>query len=79
MSRRAETAARSSIRAKPAVLNGAPRSETNMNGDGDASRRRRRSALISRPVRGWVLGVPGRAGQPERNQPDRRSGFLLLI
>jgi hypothetical protein len=34
MSRRADTAARSSIRAKPAVVNGAPRSETNMNGDG---------------------------------------------
>jgi hypothetical protein len=61
MSRPADAAARSSIRAKPAVVNGAPRSETNMNGDGGASRWKRRSVLISRPVRGWVLGVPTRA------------------
>jgi hypothetical protein len=58
MSRAADTAACSSIRAKPAVVNGAPRSDTNMNGEAGASRCRRRNALISRPVRGCVLGVP---------------------
>jgi hypothetical protein len=58
MSRPADTAARSSMRAKPAVVNGDPRSETNMNGDAGASRWRRRNALISRPVKGCVLGVP---------------------
>ena len=44
MSRPADSAARSSIRAKPAVVKGAPRSETNMNGDDGASRWRRRSS-----------------------------------
>jgi hypothetical protein len=39
-------AARLSIRANPAVLNGAPRSETNMNGLVGASRCSRRSAQL---------------------------------
>jgi hypothetical protein len=38
MSRPADTAARSSIRAKPAVVDGAPRSERNMNGNGSDSK-----------------------------------------
>jgi len=46
MSRPADTAARSSIRAKPAVVNGAPSSETNTNGDGGASRGHRMAELL---------------------------------
>ena len=47
------------MRAKPAVLNGAPRSEVNTNGDfGSCSRWSRRSARNSSPRMGWVLGVP---------------------
>ena len=56
--RPAVTGARSSIRAKPAVENGAPRSETNTNGEAAASRCSLRKARISSPVIGWVAGVP---------------------
>jgi hypothetical protein len=56
--RRAETAARSTMRENPGAVSGAPRSETNTNGDMMLSRWWRRSARNSRPVRGWVLGVP---------------------
>ena len=84
MSRRADTAARSSIRAKPAVVNGEPRSETNMNGDAGASRWRRRRALISRPVWGWALGVlhaPGEvlpSGQPRIEHRTGSRAFVVL-
>ena len=51
--------ARSTMRAKPAVVNGAPRSDVNTNGDlGSCSRAKRRSARNSSPRIGWVLGVP---------------------
>jgi hypothetical protein len=47
------------LRATPAVLKGAPRSEVNTNGDtGSCSRWRRRRARSSSPRIGWVLGVP---------------------
>jgi hypothetical protein len=57
-SRPAPAAARSIMRAKPAVVNGEPRSLTNTKGDDGLSRWRRRRALISSPWIGWVLGVP---------------------
>ena len=51
--------ARSIIRANPAVVNGAPRSEVNTKGDfGPCSRRSRRKARNSSPMIGCVLGVP---------------------
>jgi hypothetical protein len=55
----ASTPTRSIIRAKPAVVNGDPRFEVNTNGDfGSCSRCKRRSARISSPKIGCVLGVP---------------------
>ena len=46
-------------RAWPDVENGDPRSDVNTNGDfGSCSRCSRRSARISSPRIGWVLGVP---------------------
>jgi hypothetical protein len=56
--RPAAPAARSIIRAKPAVVNGDPRSLTKTNGDVSLSRWSRRRARSSSPRRGWVLGVP---------------------
>ena len=51
--------ARSTKRANPAVVNGAPRSEAKTNGDrGSCSRCRRRSARSSSPTIGCVAGVP---------------------
>ena len=51
--------ARSIMRANPAGLNGAPRSDVNTNGDfGSCSRWSRRRARNSSPRMGWVLGVP---------------------
>jgi hypothetical protein len=51
--------ARSTMRAKPAVVNGAPRSDVKMKGDfGSCSRWSRRRARNSSPRIGWVLGVP---------------------
>jgi hypothetical protein len=58
---RASIPARSTIRAKPAVVKGAPRSEVNTKGDlGSCSRWIRRSALSSSPTDGWrdQLEVP---------------------
>jgi hypothetical protein len=49
--------ARSIIFAKPAVVNGAPRSLTNTNGEVTLSRCSRRSARISSPRNGCVVGV----------------------
>jgi hypothetical protein len=40
------------------AVSGAPRSDTNTNGDCSLSRRCLRSARISRPVNGCVAGVP---------------------
>src|SRR5580704_12776174 len=57
-SRPATTAARSIIRAKPAVVNADPRSLTKTNGDVSLSRWSRRRTRSSSPRRGWVLGVP---------------------
>src|SRR5258707_10038798 len=51
-------AARSIIGAKPAVVNGVPRSLTKAKGDGGLSRCKRRKALSSSPRSGCVLGVP---------------------
>jgi hypothetical protein len=51
-------AARSIIRAKPAVVNGDPRSLTNTKGEVSLSRCSRRRARISSPINGCVLGVP---------------------
>ena len=51
--------ARSIIRAKPAAVNGEPRSDVSTNGDfGSCSRWSRRTARSSSPRIGWVLGVP---------------------
>jgi hypothetical protein len=51
--------ARSTMRAKPVVVNGAPRSDVKMNGAfGSCSRWSRRRALDSSPRIEWVLGVP---------------------
>jgi hypothetical protein len=51
--------ARSTILAKPAVVNGAPRSEVNMNGDLDScSRCSPRNARSSSPRIGCLLGDP---------------------
>jgi hypothetical protein len=44
--------------AKPAVENGAPRSEVNTNSDAALSRCSRRGVRISLPRRGCVAGVP---------------------
>jgi hypothetical protein len=57
-SRPAAAAARSIMRAKPAVVNGEPRSLTKIKGDAGLSRWSRRSARSSSPWIGWVLGVP---------------------
>jgi hypothetical protein len=46
------------MRAKPAVVNGDPRSLTNTKGEDGLSRWSRRSARSSSPWIGWVLGVP---------------------
>jgi hypothetical protein len=58
MPRSAAAAARSIIREKPGAVSGAARSDTNRNGELLLSRRCCRSARNSRPVRGWLLGVP---------------------
>ena len=58
MPRSAELAARSIMREKPGADSGAPRSETNTNGDCALSRWWRRSSRISLPLRGCVAGVP---------------------
>jgi hypothetical protein len=58
ISRPAVAAARSTIRAKPAVVNGDPRSLTKTKGEVSLSRCSRRRARSSSPRRGWVLGVP---------------------
>jgi hypothetical protein len=51
--------ARSTIRAKPVVVNGAPRSEVKTKGDfGSSSRCSRRSIRSSSPGIGWVLALP---------------------
>ena len=51
--------ARSIMRANPAVVNGAPRSDVNTKGDfGSWSRWSRRRARSSSPRIGWTLGVP---------------------
>jgi hypothetical protein len=51
--------ARSTILAKPAVVNGAPPSDVNTNGLlGFCSRCKRRKARISSPMMGCVAGVP---------------------
>jgi hypothetical protein len=52
------TPARSTILAKPAVLNGAPLSDRKTNSDCGASRRNRRRARSSAPASGCVAGVP---------------------
>jgi hypothetical protein len=57
-SRPTALAARSIIRAKPAVVNGDPRSLTKTKGGVGASRCSRRSARSSSPWIGGVLGVP---------------------
>jgi hypothetical protein len=57
------SAARSIIRAKPAVVNRDPRSLTKTNGDVALSRCSRRSARSSSPWIGWVLGVPFLTGR----------------
>ena len=50
---------RASICRNPAVLNGAPRSVVATKGEtGRCSRLSRRSALSSRPVKGWTAGAP---------------------
>ena len=55
----ASNPARSIMRAKPAVVNGAPRSEVKTNGDFcTCSRLRRRSARSSSPRIGCVLAMP---------------------
>src|SRR6516164_8417689 len=55
----ATSPARSIMRAKPAVVNGAPRSEVNTKGDfGSWSRCSLRRARISSPRIGCVAGVP---------------------
>jgi hypothetical protein len=46
------------MRPNPAVENGAPRSDTNKNGEAALSRWSRRKARNSRPANGCVLGVP---------------------
>ncbi len=51
-------AARSIILAKPAIVNGVPRSLTKANGDGGLSCCSRRGARSSSPRSGCVLGVP---------------------
>jgi hypothetical protein len=58
MSSRAEAAAPSIMREKPGAASGAPRSETNTNGEPLLSRRCLGNARSLRPVSGWVLGVP---------------------
>ncbi len=66
-------AARSIIRAKPAVVNGVPRSLTKTKGDEGLSRCWRRSARSSSPCSGCTLGVPrllrGREAGPWQAQP----------
>jgi hypothetical protein len=55
----AASPARSIMRAKPPVVNGAPRSDVKTKGDfGSCSRCRRRRARISSPRIGCVAGVP---------------------
>ena len=55
----ASTPARSTMRANPAVLKGAPRSEVNTNADfGSCSRCSLRNARSSSPRIGCVLGEP---------------------
>ena len=59
--------ARSSSRAKPAVVKGEPRSLVNTNGDlGSCSRCNLRRARISSPTTGWVAGVPGKRAKLTR-------------
>ena len=58
MPRSAAVAARLIMREKPGADSGAPRSETNTNGDCALSRWCRRNSRISRPLRGCVAGVP---------------------
>src|SRR5262249_57737977 len=53
ISSRAVSAARSSILAKPAVENGAPRSETNTNGDASDSR----CSQSGQPVNAWATAL----------------------
>jgi hypothetical protein len=51
--------ARSIMRANPAVLNGAPRSDVKTKADlGSCSRFTRRKARNSSPMIGWALGEP---------------------
>ena len=65
--------ARSIMRAKPAVLKGAPRSEVNTKTDlGSYSRWRRRRARNLSPRTGWLLGVP-RLTRRMRNVPEANS------
>jgi hypothetical protein len=50
--------ARSTIRAKPDVVNGAPRSDVNTKGDLGPVRAAVAAGHAARPRQGWVLGVP---------------------
>jgi hypothetical protein len=54
----AAAAAGSIMRLKPGADKGAPRSETNTNGDLALSLWCLRNSRSSRPVSGWVLGMP---------------------
>ena len=64
------------MRAKPAVLNGAPRSETNMNGDGSASRRK--AAQCPHLTAGQGMGA-GRAIFGPTDVQDSLSEINLIL
>jgi hypothetical protein len=67
-------AARSTIREKPGAVNGTPRSDTNTKAD--FSTCRCRSVRSSRPVSGWVAGVPFLT---QRVLKDRQGALFELI